>query len=585
MAGLIPKSFIYDLLDRADVVEVVDSRVPLKKAGRNYQACCPFHNEKTPSFTVAPDKQFFHCFGCGEHGNAIDFLMRYDGLEFPDAVEELAAMLGVEVPRETSVNPQADARKRQQAADDFEQMERASKFFAYQLRQHKKSAEVVEYLKGRGLSGEVVKHFQIGYAPDGWDELLKNLAKDQRSREQLVDLKLVNRNDNGRYYDFFRDRVMFPIRDRRGRVVGFGGRILSGDGPKYLNSPETRIFHKGRELYGFYEVKQAHRNLEQVVIVEGYMDVVALAQAGIDFAVASLGTATTTEQLQMLFRATKRVTCCYDGDRAGRDAAWRALENALPLLTDGLELNFLFLPDGEDPDSLVRKEGAEAFTERLRMAQSFTSYFFNHLTETLDLTSDAGRAALLSQARPLIEKVASDYYREALLQELARLLRREVSQIAGQVKQGGQRAQAPEQLKMTPIRRAIALLLQYPQLGHEIPLHEELAQLKLPGINVLLELHRQTREQNLNSAQLVELWRGRREEKLLRQLVSWEHHLEQDNISQEFFDTFLYFIDLFVEQRANELLAKEQQAPLTAAEKREYMALMQHKAQKNAVQN
>ncbi|WP_417691108.1 DNA primase [Pseudidiomarina sp.] len=585
MAGLIPKSFIYDLLDRADVVEVVDSRVPLKKAGRNYQACCPFHNEKTPSFTVAPDKQFFHCFGCGEHGNAIDFLMRYDGLEFPDAVEELAAMLGVEVPRETSVNPQADARKRQQAADDFEQMERASKFFAYQLRQHKKSAEVVEYLKGRGLSGEVVKHFQIGYAPDGWDELLKNLAKDQRSREQLVDLKLVNRNDNGRYYDFFRDRVMFPIRDRRGRVVGFGGRILSGDGPKYLNSPETRIFHKGRELYGFYEVKQAHRNLEQVVIVEGYMDVVALAQAGIDFAVASLGTATTTEQLQMLFRATKRVTCCYDGDRAGRDAAWRALENALPLLTDGLELNFLFLPDGEDPDSLVRKEGAEAFTERLRMAQSFTSYFFNHLTETLDLTSDAGRAALLSQARPLIEKVASDYYREALLQELARLLRREVSQIAGQVKQGGQRAQAPEQLKMTPIRRAIALLLQYPQLGHEIPLHEELAQLKLPGINVLLELHRQTREQNLNSAQLVELWRGRREEKLLRQLVSWEHHLEQDNISQEFFDTFLYFIDLFVDQRANELLAKEQQAPLTAAEKREYMALMQHKAQKNAVQN
>lgn len=585
MAGLIPKSFIYDLLDRADVVEVVDSRVPLKKAGRNYQACCPFHNEKTPSFTVAPDKQFFHCFGCGEHGNAIDFLMRYDGLEFPDAVEELAAMIGVEVLRETSVNPQADARKRQQAADDFEQMERASKFFAYQLRQHKKSSEVVEYLKGRGLSGEVVKHFQIGYAPDGWDDLLKSLAKDQRSREQLVDLKLVNRNDNGRYYDFFRDRVMFPIRDRRGRVVGFGGRILAGDGPKYLNSPETRIFHKGRELYGFYEVKQAHRNLEQVVIVEGYMDVVALAQAGIDFAVASLGTATTTEQLQMLFRATKRVTCCYDGDRAGRDAAWRALENALPLLTDGLELNFLFLPDGEDPDSLVRQEGAEAFKQRLKAAQSFTHYFFSHLSESLELTTDAGRAALLSQARPLIEKVASDYYREELLRELARLLRREVSQIAGQVKQSEQRKQAPEQLKMTPIRRAIALLLQYPQLGNEVPLHEELAHLKLPGISVLLELHRQTREQNLNSAQLVELWRGRREEKLLRQLVSWEHHLEQDNISQEFFDTFLYFIDLFVEQRANELLAKEQQAPLSSAEKREYMALMQHKAQKNTAQS
>lgn len=468
MAGLIPKSFIHDLLDRADVVEVVDSRVPLKKAGRNYQACCPFHNEKSPSFTVAPDKQFFHCFGCGEHGNAIDFLMRYDGLEFPDAVEELAALLGMEVPRETSVNPQAEARKRQQAADDYQQMEHAAKFFAHQLRRHPNAPKVIEYLKGRGLSGEIVKAFQIGYAPDGWDELLKTLSKDQRSRDQLVDLKLVNRNDNGRYYDFFRDRVMFPIRDRRGRVVGFGGRILEGDGPKYLNSPETRVFHKGRELYGFYEVKQAHRQIEQVVIVEGYMDVVALAQAGIDFAVASLGTATTTDQLQMLFRATRKVVCCYDGDRAGRDAAWRALENALPLLTDGLELSFLFLPDGEDPDTLVRKEGADAFTTRLGQAQSFTSYFFSHLSEQLDLASDSGRAALLSQAKPLIERIASDYYREALLAELARLLRREVSQVAAQVKQAPSSAVKREELKITPMRRAIALLLQYPQLAQEV---------------------------------------------------------------------------------------------------------------------
>lgn len=584
MAGLIPKSFIHDLLDRADVVEVVDSRVPLKKAGRNYQACCPFHNEKSPSFTVAPDKQFFHCFGCGEHGNAIDFLMKYDGLEFPDAVEELASMLGLEVPRETHLNPQAEAKKRQQAADDYQQMERATKFFSYQLRQHSKAPAVIDYLKGRGLSGKIVKQFQIGYAPDGWDELLKSLAKDQRSRDQLVDLKLVNRNDSGRYYDFFRDRIMFPIRDRRGRVVGFGGRIIDGDGPKYLNSPETRVFHKGRELYGFYEAKQAHRQLQQVVIVEGYMDVVALAQSGIDFAVASLGTATTTEQLQMLFRATQHVVCCYDGDRAGRDAAWRALENALPLLTDGLQLAFLFLPDGEDPDTLVRKEGAEAFKQRLAQAQSFTQYFFAHLTESLDLASDSGRAALLNEAKPLIEKIASDYYRDELLQELARLLRREVSQIEGQVARASTNVMPQEQLKITPIRRAIALLLQYPQLGQEIPVHDALGQLKLPGIQVLLELHRQTREQQLTPAQLLELWRGRREEKLLRQLMSWEHHLDQDKISQEFFDTFLYFIDRFVEQRANELLAKERQAPLSSDEKREYMALMQHKAQKNQPQ-
>lgn len=576
MAGLIPKSFIHDLIERADVVEVVDSRVPLKKAGRNYQACCPFHNEKSPSFTVAPDKQFYHCFGCGEHGNALDFLMKFDGLEFPEAVEELAHMLGLEVPRETSSNPAADARKRAQESSDYEQMELAAKFFAHQLRQHANSAQVIDYLKGRGLSGEIVKQFQIGYAPDGWDGLLSALGNDQRSKDQLVDLKLVNRNDQGRYYDFFRDRVMFPIRDRRGRVVGFGGRILEGDGPKYLNSPETRIFHKGRELYGFYEARQANRELAQVVIVEGYMDVVALAQAGISYAVASLGTATTTDQLQMLFRATRRVVCCYDGDRAGRDAAWRALENALPLLNDGIELSFLFLPDGEDPDTLVRKEGAKEFTERLNQAQSFTDYFFAHLTETIDVQSDAGKSLLLKQAKPLIERVASEFYRDTLMERLARLLRRETSQLAGQIK-APTAAKAPQDaLKMTPMRRAIGLLVQHPYLGQEIPLHHELRGLKQPGIDLLLKLHEQTQAQTLTSAQLLELWRGEPEEKALRQLARWQHHLETDRVNQEFFDIFAYFIDQFVEQRANELLEKERTAPLNRTEKQEYLTLLQY---------
>ncbi len=580
MAGLIPKSFIHDLIDRADVVEVVDSRVPLKKAGRNYQACCPFHNEKTPSFTVAPDKQFYHCFGCGEHGNALDFLMKFDGLEFPEAIEELASMLGLEVPRETTANPQADAKKRAQAADDYEQMEKAARFFAHQLRHHKNSAKVIEYLKNRGLSGEIVKAFQIGYAPDEWDGILKALSSGQASREQLVELKLVNKNDNGRYYDFFRDRVMFPIRDRRGRVVGFGGRVLEGDGPKYLNSPETRIFHKGRELYGFYEVRQAHRQPEQILIVEGYMDVVALAQAGINYAVASLGTATTTEQLQMLFRATPRVVCCYDGDRAGRDAAWRALENALPLLTDGLELKFLFLPDGEDPDSLVRKEGAEHFEERLTKAQSFTDYFFSHLAESLDLNTDAGKSALLKQAKPLIERIASDFYRETLMERLARLLRRETSQIANHIKAPASGRRPAESLKITPMRRAIGLLLQHPELGQEVPLHEELKALKLPGIDLLLAMHRQTSERPLSSAQLLEMWRGTPEENALRQLARWDHHLDPERVRQEFLDIFLFFIDQFVEQRASELLEKEQQTPLTRAEQQEYMTLLKYRSGK-----
>lgn len=576
MAGLIPKSFIHDLLERADVVEIVDSRVPLKKAGRNYQACCPFHNEKSPSFTVAPDKQFYHCFGCGEHGNALDFLMKFDGLEFPEAVEELAHMLGLEVPRETSANPAMDARKRAQEASDYEQMEHAAKFFTHQLRRHTNSKRVIEYLKGRGLSGEIVQQFDIGYAPDGWDGLLKALGSDQRSKDQLVELKLVNRNEQGRYYDFFRDRVMFPIRDRRGRVVGFGGRILEGDGPKYLNSPETRIFHKGRELYGFYEARQANRELEHVVIVEGYMDVVALAQAGITFAVASLGTATTTEQLQMLFRATRRVVCCYDGDRAGRDAAWRALENALPLLNDGIELSFLFLPDGEDPDTLVRKEGAEGFLGRLNAAQSFTDYFFDHLTDTIDVQTDAGKSLLLKQAKPLIERIASDFYRDTLMERLARLLRREASQLAAHIKAPSTPVQPQDGLKMTPMRRAIGLLVQHPQLGREIPLHHELQALKQPGIQLLLKLHEQTQAQELTSAQLLELWRGEPEERPLRQLARWQHHLDSEKVTQEFFDIFAYFIDQFVEQRANELLEKERTAPLNKTEKQEYLTLLQY---------
>lgn len=576
MAGLIPKSFIQDLIERADVVEVVDSRVPLKKAGKNYQACCPFHHEKTPSFTVAPDKQFYHCFGCGEHGNALDFLMKFDGLEFPEAVEELAHMLGLEVPRETSSNPAADARKRAQEASDYEQMERAAKFFTHQLRHHQNSSQVIDYIKGRGISGETVKQFQIGYAPDGWDGLLKALGTDQRSRQQLIDLKLINRNDQGRHYDFFRDRLMFPIRDRRGRVVGFGGRILQGDGPKYLNSPETRIFHKGRELYGLYEARQAYRELPQVVIVEGYMDVVALAQAGINFAVASLGTATTTEQLQLLFRATRQVTCCYDGDRAGRDAAWRALENALPLLHDGIELKFLFLPEGEDPDSLVRKEGADGFLQRLAQAQSFTDYFFSHLTDTIDIQSDAGKSLLLKQAKPLLERVASDFYRQTLMERLARLLRREVSQLSTLIQGVATTKPHQPQLKMTPMRRAIALLIQHPEIGKEVPLHPELAGLKQPGIKLLLKLHEQTHQGYRSTAQLLELWRGDRAENALRQLASWEHHLSPDRVAQEFFDVFGYFIDLFVEQRANELLEKEQQAPLSRAERQEYLALIQY---------
>ncbi|HAR55635.1 MAG TPA: DNA primase [Idiomarina baltica] len=581
MAGLIPKSFIHDLLERADIVEVVDSRVPLKKAGKNHQACCPFHNEKTPSFTVSADKQFYHCFGCGAHGNAIDFIMEFDGLNFPDAVEELASSLGVQVPREEGHDPQKQHQQQAQLKNDTELMAQCTRFFQHQLKHHANSEKVITYLKQRGLSGDIVKRFQIGYAPDAWDSLLTTMGVEPRARQQLIDLKLVNVNDQGRKFDFFRDRVMFPIHDRRGRVVGFGGRVIDSDGPKYLNSPETRLFHKGQELYGFWNMQQRLRRPEQICIVEGYMDVVALAQAGIDYAVASLGTATTTEQLQRLFRTSNRVVCCYDGDRAGRDAAWRALENALPLLKDGIDLSFLFLPEGEDPDSVVQSSGKEGFERYLNQAKSFVDYFFEHLSEDVDVNTESGRSALLSEAKPRIERIASDFYRESLMQKLAQLLRRETSQLERYVDTPQQRKAKPDAVKMTPLRRAVALIVQYPQLAKEVPVKAELGELKLPGMDLFIALHQQCNERDMTTAQVLEHWRDTPYQKALEKLAVWQHGLDEHNMEQEFKDIFVYLIDQYVEQRADELLKKGQQTPLNKAEKQEYLMLVKHLRTRN----
>lgn len=553
MAGLIPKDFIQDLIARADVVEVVDSRVRLKKAGRNYQACCPFHNEKSPSFTVAPDKQFYHCFGCGAHGNALDFLMEYDGLEFPDAVEELASMLGVEVPREQSSGKPVD---KQQQADDYALMEACAKYFAGQLRSHPDKARVIDYLKGRGLSGQTVKDFDIGYAPEAWDSILKQFGKGRDAEQQLLALKMITENDRGRRYDFFRDRIMFPIRDRRGRVVGFGGRVLDKGEPKYLNSPETRIFHKGRELYGFWQVKQAHKHIDSVVLVEGYMDVVALAQHGVNNAVASLGTAATTEHLQLLFRHTPVVTCCFDGDRAGRDAAWRALENALPLLKDGVDMRFLFLPDGQDPDSLVQSEGKAGFEKQLKEARALTDYFFDHLLESIDISSDAGKSALVGKAKPLIGQVASDFYRDLMMNRLAQLLGRDPSQLQQLVPAPDKttvKRDTGQNTKMTPVLRAMGLLVQYPYLGKTVEVHEELVDLQLEGAKVFVALHQQCNEHNLTTAQLLEKWRETRYADSLKRLALWQHGVLEENVEQEFAETFLFLIDSYLSQRLQKL--------------------------------
>ena len=433
MAGLIPQSFIDDLLNRTDIVDVVSSRVQLKKAGKNLTACCPFHKEKTPSFSVSPDKQFYYCFGCGAGGNALGFIMDHDNLDFPQAVEELAKAAGMEVPREEG----GRGHKPRQPTDSplYPLLEAAGEFYRQALKSHPTRRSAVEYLKGRGLSGEIARDFGLGYAPPGWDNLFKHLSSDTLQQKAMIDAGLLIENaESGKRYDRFRDRVMFPIRDSRGRVIAFGGRVLGDDKPKYLNSPETPVFHKGQELYGLYEARKFNRNLDEIIVVEGYMDVIALAQQGLSNAVATLGTATSEEHLKRLFRVVPSVLFCFDGDQAGRNAAWPALEATLSSLQDGRKARFLFLPEGEDPDTLIRAEGTDAFRARINQhAQPLADYFFQQLTEEADPRSLEGKAHMATLAAPLIEKVPGANLRALMrnrLKEITGLDNHQVEQLS-----------------------------------------------------------------------------------------------------------------------------------------------------------
>jgi len=433
MAGLIPNDFIDDLLERTDIVEVIGQRVPLKRKGKDHWACCPFHNEKSPSFSVNPAKQFYYCFGCGASGTALRFLQEYERLPFPEAVEELARLAGVDVPREEQSPQQRERQKRQRSL--YELMSSCGDYFAHQLYHHPKAGEVQQYVLNRGLSEEVVQRYQIGFAPAGWQNLIQHFGDNDENRSQLLATGMTIRNDAGREYDRFRERLMFPIRDLRGRTIAFGGRVLSPDGkPKYLNSPETPIFHKGQELYGLYEARQALRNFDNIIIVEGYMDVVALAQFGVKNAVATLGTATSQTHVSRLFKLTPEIVFCFDGDAAGRRAALRALENTLPEIRDGQQARFLFLPDGEDPDSLVRKEGYEGFMHRARQAQSLPDFLFQHLQSQADTSSLDGKARLASIARGWIDQVPEGVLHQLLLQQLSKLVGLPVEQILSSYK-------------------------------------------------------------------------------------------------------------------------------------------------------
>lgn len=422
MAGRIPQNFIDDLISRLDIIDVVSARTRLKKAGKNYSACCPFHNEKTPSFTVSPDKQFYYCFGCGATGSAVKFVMEFDGLDFPDAVEKLAGDLNIEVPRE-GLNQQ---NREPQHRELYALTQKAADFFELQLRTSSAKGKAVEYLKDRGLSGKAAKFFSIGYAPPGWDNLQnalapgeKNDSTNNKTIKQLISCGMTIEKEDGRTYDRFRDRVMFPIRNVKGQVIAFGGRVLGDEKPKYLNSPETPIFHKGQELYGLYEARRIRQKLTRMIIVEGYMDVVALAEYGIHYAVATLGTATSEHHIRRLFKVVPEIIFCFDGDKAGRTAAQRAMETVLPALQDGLQARFLFLPDGEDPDTIVRKEGKESFEKRLDNSKHLPEFLFDNVKEQVDFDTLDGKARFGQIAAPLISRLPTGMLKELMQQQLS----------------------------------------------------------------------------------------------------------------------------------------------------------------------
>ncbi|NUW71211.1 DNA primase [Vibrio mediterranei] len=583
MAGIIPRSFIDDLLARLDIVDIIDARVKLKKQGKNYGACCPFHNEKTPSFSVSQEKQFYHCFGCGVHGNAIDFLMEYERLEFVEAIEELAASLGLDVPREQrngssgnfSKGPTANSEQKRSL---YDLMGTIGQYYRDQLKVSSNKA-AIEYLKARGLSGEIVQKFGIGYVPDEWDSVRKNFGQQKATQDMLVSGGMLIENDKGNRYDRFRGRIMFPIRDRRGRVIGFGGRVLGNDTPKYLNSPETPIFHKGKELYGLYEVLQAYREPPQVLVVEGYMDVVALAQYGVDYSVASLGTSTTGDHLQVLFRQTSTVVCCYDGDRAGRDAAWRAMENALPYLNDGRQLKFMFLPDGEDPDSFIRQNGKEAFETEVQNAMPLSDFMFSSLMQQVDSRTKEGMAKLSTLAVPLIDKVPGGtlrlYLRELLGRKLGLVDERQLQQLIDRQGQQETRAQPHKEIKRTPMREVIALLLQNPSYAEMVPDLSTVRDLSLPGLNLFVEVVDKCQAHpHMTTGQLLEQWRGSNNEALLSRLASWVIPLDDDNQEDVFIDSLDKILSQCIEKQIENLQAKERSVGLSVEEKRELLALM-----------
>jgi DNA primase len=590
MAGRIPQAFIDDVVARSDIVEIIGARVPLKKAGREFKACCPFHNEKSPSFWVSPDKQFYHCFGCGAHGTSIGFLMQYEKMEFIDAVADLAQRAGLELPRE-ALGP------RETGGPDLHGiMARIARFFEQNLAD---TASARKYVDARGIDVKTAANFALGYAPDSWDALLNRFGPQEEDRRQILQLGMIIERDTrggeraAGFYDRFRDRLMFPIRDSRGRVIGFGGRIIDQGEPKYLNSPETPLFHKGRELYGLYEARQARADFKRLMIVEGYMDVVRLHQAGITYAVATLGTATTQEHLNKIFRLTSEVVFCFDGDRAGRQAAWRALENSLPLARDGRELKFMFLPEGHDPDTLVAQEGPKAFEGRLNTALPLSEYLIQQLETEVNLEHIDGRAKLKALAAPLFARMPEGIYREMLADRLAARVGMPAATLkksfvtadpnrtpTGRPELAGQHRSRISVGRGNLLTQAITLVLHHPAAAAAVTDPEALGNVDKPGVAVLKELLLQaSTATSPSTAMLLERWRDRPEYGRLAELAMADPMVaEADAAAKELHMAVEKLLEEYGPgRRMDELLRKAEELGLNFDEKAELSQLLKSK--------
>lgn len=602
MAGQIPRDFIDSLLSRIDIVELIDSRVPLKKRGNNYLACCPFHGEKTPSFNVSPNGQFYHCFGCGVSGDALEFLIQFEHLDFVDAVEELADRLGLEVPR---IKGKSQSDDKQKKASLYDLMEKVSHYYAQQLTTQQ-DAPVNAYIQKRGLSEQIIHEYGIGYSPNSWDRILNLLKKETNSQNTLIDTGLIIQpDDKSRLYDRFRDRLMFPIRDRRGRTIGFGGRILTNDKnqAKYLNSPETPLFHKGSELYGFYEMTKALRKIERILVVEGYMDVVALAQYDLRYVVATLGTATTPVHLEKLFRTAPEVVFCFDGDRAGRDAAWKAMDNLLPIIKPGQQGKFMFIEEGEDPDSLIRKKGKPHFEECISNAQPLSDFFYQTLQKQVDIHSYDGRTQLIDLAKPYISKIPTDsaFYllMKNRLADLAEVSTEDLSVIFNEPRKAShtattshfnsespyaeslnpQKAFRAKVQGASPLTKAITYLLHYPELALVSGDPEYFSDIEAEETKMwirLLDLFQY--DPKINLARLLSIWGNPKEENQLKQIMMEPLLLEDKAaIKKEYLDLLKLFVQKKQQKRIEQLQRIDKQNGLSAKQKREYLQLCRRK--------